>query len=472
MTTTAAIRPAAGQVPKMALAKGAPGPRAAIASIFTILAIVFGGGGSSAPLSELAVQVLAVIAAIAWLLTVRDCRQTATGSDRLVAWLAALVLVLPVVQLLPLPPALWKALPGREIESASLGLVGAAQAWMPWSMAPSRTLASLVAMLPAVLAIAMAASLDARERDWVLRAVVLAVALSVVLGALQLAAGTSGGWRPYGTDNSGYLNGFQANRNAQADMLLIGIAALAAVAVAARGRIGPRLAAASAVTGVVVLVLACVLTGSRTGIFLVPVALIFAVLIWRPRIANGRSLGVAAAVVAAGLAMALFLLRDNTAIGRVLERFGSERDFRFELWDDTRFAIAAYWPFGSGIGTFRPIFIAVERLEVVDPTMPVRAHNDYLEFVLETGLFGPIVLLACAALLGVAAVRAWRNRSVLTRPQVLFSASVMVTIGLHSFVDYPLRSMALAHLTAIAAGILIACAHERTTRAEMETPQS
>lgn len=471
MTTTVAVRPAAGKASPMALATGPLEPRAAIASIFTILAIGFGGGGSSAPLSELAVQVAAVIAAIAWLLTARDCPQASRG-DRLVAGIAALVLVLPVVQLLPLPPALWKSLPGREIEAASLGVVGAAQAWMPWSMAPSRTLASLVAMLPAVLALAMAASLDVRQRDWVLRAVVLAVALSVVLGALQLSAGASGGWRPYGADNSGYLNGFQANRNAQADILLIGIAALAAVAVAARGRIGRRLAAAAAITGIAVMVLACVLTGSRTGIFLVPVALIFAVLIWRPRIASRRSLGVAAAVVAAGLATTLFLLRDNTAIGRVLDRFGSERDFRFELWDDTRFAIAAHWPFGSGIGTFRPIFIAVERLEVVDPTMPVRAHNDFLEFVLETGMFGLIVLLACAALLGVAAVRAWRNRSVPTRPQVLFSASVMVTIGLHSFVDYPLRSMALAHLTAIAAGILIACARERTTRVEMETPQS
>jgi O-antigen ligase len=57
--------------------------------------------------------------------------------------------------------------------------------------------------------------------------------------------------------------------------------------------------------------------------------------------------------------------------------------------------------------------------------------------------------LVCLAL----AYRSWRRQPDL-RGQVLFAVGVLIIIALHSLVDYPLRSMALACLAGVAGGML------------------
>ncbi len=280
---------------------------------------------------------------------------------------------------------------------------------MPWSMTPARTLAALLAMLPPLLAMAMVAALNRRQRGAVISAIAAAALASLLFGALQLSAGSSGDWRPYGNDNLGFLNGFQANRNAQADVLLIGLVAGAVTLQHQRDRLGWRLANWLLAGLVVLMVLGCVLTGSRAGIVLIPVALAaVAGIHYARRFALKHALGGLAGLVAA-LAAGYFALRQTGPVGQALARFSLGRDFRLELWEDTRFAIAQYWPFGSGIGSFRPVFVAAERLEVVDPSRPVRAHNDYLELALEAGVFGLGLLGLIALCLGWMLWRAARR---------------------------------------------------------------
>ncbi len=436
--------------------------RTLIALIFVMAALGFGGGGSSAPRSELILQLFAALAAAAWLLVSREPGINRQAHQRL--WiLAGVLLALPCLQLLPLPPAIWQRLPGREQELAALELVGAGAAWMPWSLTPARTLASLLATLPALLTMGMVAGLDHEKRGWVIAAIAGMAFVSLLLGALQLAAGMALGWRPYGIENLGFLNGFQANRNAQADVLLIGLVASAA---ALRVWSDRRRTSVDVIFAAIaaLLLLGCVLTGSRAGMALIPVALAAAAMIWLPQRNRGRAalLGLGA-VLAAGAA-GFLVLRQTAAVGRSLERFASERDFRWELWQDTQYAIMQYWPFGSGMGSFKPVITAAERLEVVDPTSPVRAHNDYLEFTLEAGVFGLMVLSFVAVWIGWMAIDAWRRRNPATRPQIVFAYAVMTIIALHSLVDYPLRSMALACLAGVAAGLLAPSSASRKVR--------
>ena len=98
--------------------------------------------------------------------------------------------------------------------------------------------------------------------------------------------------------------------------------------------------------------------------------------------------------------------------------------------------------------------IAAERLEVLDPTSPNRAHNDFLELAIEGGLPALIVLLAIGAVLVRAALHGLRQGSAAQQVQVLFGCGALSLLCLHSLVDYPLRSMALAALAAVAAGML------------------
>jgi O-antigen ligase len=99
--------------------------------------------------------------------------------------------------------------------------------------------------------------------------------------------------------------------------------------------------------------------------------------------------------------------------------------------------------------------IAAERLEILDPSVPNRVHNDYLEFALEGGILAVAVMLALAALLAAAAWRSWRERPEY-RQQTALGIAILVMVGLHSLVDYPLRSMALACLAGVGAGLLTA----------------
>ena len=132
-----------------------------LAAVLLALSIVLGGGGSPAPLLEVALQCCATLAAAAWLFANRD------GLGRVPArawWLAGLIALLPALQLIPLPPALWQGLPGRADQRAALDLVAAGDSWRALTLSPPRTVASLLAALAAGLSLVMAASLGERGR--------------------------------------------------------------------------------------------------------------------------------------------------------------------------------------------------------------------------------------------------------------------------------------------------------------------
>lgn len=137
-----------------------------------------------------------------------------------------------------------------------------------------------------------------------------------------------------------------------------------------------------------VLLLAVVLTGSRAGIALLPLVLLTQFAILRVagaarKLSNGIAVvgGLVALVAASALAFA-----GNARIGAVLARFDASGDTRFDLWQDTLTAIGNFWPVGSGLGSFSRAILPSERFAVIDETFPNRAHNDYLEFLLEAGL--------------------------------------------------------------------------------------
>lgn len=436
------------------------GHPALVPAIFIACAIVLGGGGSPNPLSELMLQLCAAVALVAWLFLPSGTRTPAgpTGIDRRIWWIAAACLALPLLQLVPLPPTLWQALPGRGVERDALGLVGAADTWRPLSLLPERTLASLLALGPPLLAMAMTASLPARARPAILVTVATMALASAALGALQLAGGDDA-FRLYPYSHRGWLTGFQANRNAEADVLLIGLAALAAIAALPRTpSSSPRSLVRAGYSrwlwpAAGLLTVATVLTGSRTGIALMVLLSLGLALLHRSGAAALRGRLTAVLAVAALLfAGAVAALVANPVLRRVAGRFALSGDYRGELWTDTLYAIGQFWPAGAGMGTFTPVLMAAERLEVVDPTIPNRAHNDYLELILEAGLPGIAVALVIAVLVATLARGAWRRGT--ERATLTFALPTIAVIALHSVVDYPLRSMALACLAGVAAGML------------------
>ncbi|HEX4848735.1 MAG TPA: O-antigen ligase family protein [Novosphingobium sp.] len=437
------------------------------------VSLVLGGGGSPAPLPEIAVQLTAALVAAIWLLS----GGTASPWQRApsTAWyLAGLIVLLPALQLIPLPPALWHSLPGRDDKRAALELVGAAQDWRALSLSPARTLASLLAAAAAALCLVLAATLDAAGRRRLIGVAALGGLATLLVGAAQLSGGPGNPLRFFDPEQI-YLTGFQANHNSTADVILIAMLAMAAAGRHALDRGLVRLSPLQLVLTVAavdaVMVLGLFLTGSRAGLALLPVVLVFQILILRRGDTAQRApvrWGRAGLVVGGLLALAAgaaAILRDNRAIGLVLDRFTLAGEFRPQLWADSLFALGQYWPAGSGQGTFAPVLMAVERLEVVDPTLPNRAHNDYLELAIGGGLPGVILLGIIGLLIGRLAWRALRQPPAGGRAAVLFAQGTLAVIALHSLVDYPLRSMALAALAATAVGLLIPARPEHPAQA-------
>lgn len=428
----------------------------AIAGGFIACAMVLGGGGSPSPKAEILVQTAFVVAALTWLWWASE---EASGNPvpRPLILFGLALMSLPILQLVPLPPSLWQSLPGRELEVATLSLIGEAHSWRPLTISAPRTLAGLLALLPAVGVMWAISALDARDR----RSVVLVIAViglaGAALGAMQMAGGPDA-FRLYEKSHRGWLTAFHANRNAAADVLLIASLALTAwfcTMAQRRPKLSHRLPLFAAAQ--LVLAIAILMTGSRAGIALLAVSLPFHWAIFATAgygLKTRATFGAAGAIFAGLFALPL-VIAHNSRFARVAERFDATSDARVPLWQDTLKALDAFWPAGSGIGTFTNAFLPFEDPAHLDPFSPNRAHNDYFEFLLEAGLFAPVLLIGGAAVLFVLARRAWR-----LSPQEhalhLFALGTLAIVALHSFVDYPLRNMAIACLAGVAAGLLTA----------------
>ena len=397
---------------------------------------------------------LATLVGVVWL------KPEATPWPRLTLGFASALFALPALQLVPLPPDLWRALPGREVEAAALDLVGAGERWMPLSVSPPRTLAALLAMIVPAVAVVVAALASPRGRMLGLAALVAMALISLGVGFVQLANGPGSALRFYAASHIEDLTGFQANRNAAADVLLIGMLAVGALTASqpsgwrSQGSIAAALAAILLASGVI-------LTASRMGTLLLAgvalAALTVLAIRYRARLTWSRKLALGGAVLALAAAFAWAVAGAPSRIAGRLAQGGAEA--RPEIWHDTLFAIGQNWPWGSGVGTFVPVFIAAERLEVVDPSYPNRAHNDFLELALEAGLPGVLVLVALAGLLVWRLwVRLREQRSRDDQAQLWFAGAVLALVALHSIVDYPLRSMALAAAVGAVVGFILTAA--------------
>ena len=442
--------------------------RGVVAAAFVALAMVLGGGGSPSPVTEIIVQLGFAAALAAWLWWAQPIHEGRRGVPRLLLWFGLALLALPLVQLIPLPPAIWQSLPSRGLQQATLSLIGEDDSWRALSVGPPATWAALLALIPAVGVMWGASVLSRRDRRFLLLAIAIVTLGGAILGALQMAGGPDA-LRLYEKSHRGWLTAFHANRNAAADALLIGALALSAwFALSSQGeRRRPRLPVFAAAQ--FILLFALVLTGSRTGIALLVVSLPFHWMMLRPdgtRVSR-RTLFAATGAFAVALLSLPLALANNSRLSRVADRFDASDDARFPLWEDTLDAIAGFWPAGSGLGTFPHAFQPFESLEHLDQFFPNRAHNDYLEFLLEAGVLAPIMLAGGALALFMLARRGWRL-SPQDHASQLFGLGTLAIVALHSIVDYPLRNMAIACLAGVAAGLLTAAPRSGAARSREE----
>ena len=138
---------------------------------------------------------------------------------RAVLAFAVAIACLIAVHLVPLPPAVWQALPGRELVAANDRLAGLNGVWRPFSLAPGTTWNALYSLLVPFAVLLCGIQLD---RDHLLRLVpvILAIgALSGLIGILQVIGDASGPLYFYRITNGDSAVGLFSNRNHHAIFL-------------------------------------------------------------------------------------------------------------------------------------------------------------------------------------------------------------------------------------------------------------
>lgn len=426
---------------------------AAVAAI-VLLAFSFVLGGAS---RDHALRLALVELAALPLLVVGASRLIHTGrwrEHRFALGLLATIVALPLVQLLPLPPAVWTSLPGREQMVLALDLAGLEPGWSPLTTTPDLTWRSALALIPPVAMFVGVLSAPQTLLSRLIGLLLIGTVACLLLGVAQLA---SDGERlyPWETTDAGSVAGFFANSNHLASLLLTTLPFAAVIgAVSLRRRDGNRLPLwfAAVFTGILVVAIAAI--RSRAGVILFAPALVGSLLAaW---VAAGRGRPGPALLALFGSAGVGLTVVAALALPPILDRFDPQYgpDVRFERWPIVAEAAQSYLPLGSGIGSFDAVYRSVEPLDQLDGTFFNQAHNEYLETWLETGWTGVALIAAFLIWYSRRLWSAWKAPPSTERDLQRAGSVAIAVLLVHSIGDYPLRTMTLAVLFALWCGML------------------
>jgi O-antigen ligase len=427
-----------------------PGIRTWIVPAYVFACLLIGGSPQGVGFA-MALQ-LGAIALLGWAVSVERAATPVRG-ERALWVLCGLAMVLVIAQLIPLPPSIWTRLPWRSAIAEGDALLGLGAVWRPWSLSPDQTIATALAMVPPMaVAVAMIRARAFRANLLIL-AILGATALSILLGIKQ-RGDSQGLWNFYPIGNFGVATGTFANANFFGALLLASIPLSFAMGIARADRAGDgnrQWTAALPVLPLLLLIaLGMLLNGSLAVAMLsVPVALLSLTLLFRAgTIRIGRLAVVATVVLLAGTGALVVLgaaQGDPTNAASFDER-------RLILHESLALA-AQVFPVGTGLGTFPTVYTIAQEPASVSRFVVNHAHNDYVELAIEMGL---AAILLASAFLGwflVQAARVWR--SAVSDVHARAGTIVAGTLLVHSLVDYPLRTSAMAAVFAVGIGLML-----------------
>lgn len=369
----------------------------------------------------------------------------------------------------------------------------------PQSLAPSldATLGrSQVLLSAAYAALFLLIAAGLRERKhfrWLLWTLLLSGIAQALYGSIMVLSGVEyGAWGAKDVQR-GFATGTFANRNHFAGYLEICIGAAVGLIVASpmrrvalrgwRERLRYWLSLAQdsrlfARVAVGVFFIALILSQSRMGNVAAVGGLCAAGL---ALLLARRRGGVLAGMLLIGsvLLIDIWLFGRWFGIDQLAERYAAvttDATTRLDLFDDVRRMVPDYGWIGSGLGTFMLAYPAYRSPAIqgfVD-----HAHNDYAQFLIETGVIG-IVLLAALVLCTVArAILILRRRhDPLTQGVAAAALTAMSALAIHSAADFNLQIPAnAATLIALMAAVWACSTHSSRKRRNPvrtdETPSS
>lgn len=420
------------------------GSRLAVAALSLLVAAILFGGASRAEVPGWMLVTLVALCGIAWAVWVTP--PGVLTVDRGAFWLMAACVAVPLIQLIPLPFSVWSHLPGRALEVEAFRAAGL-DGWLPISTMPGRTTLALFSIIAPICAFVIVALLDQRGRMALATALMGLACVSALLGLLQIAGGEESGLRLFAVTAADAGVGLYANPNHQATLLMAAIPLVVAGFVDRLPRRGavPLGLVGAAVAIIVWLVVGMALTWSRAGLVFLVLGLVGSAFLLpdlmpkgRRTLVTQRRVLVLGCVLVVALAAAAMLAFGTDEVGEAVHNQGGARIDNVPTF--LRIAVD-FLPFGSGLGSFDPVYRSYETLAMVNPFYLNQAHNEPAQLLIEAGVAGLALMLGLLAWWGRHAVAAWRGPDdretvALRRAAALASSFYLI----HSLVDYPLRT--------------------------------
>jgi O-antigen ligase len=442
--------------------------------------------GGNKPLALLGLE-LAALVLLFWAF-----KQPALGKN--LSWqlgaLLGLIFVVPLLQLIPLPASWWMELPGRETYGLALEQISGSGPLLGTrlpSLVPFETESGVLALLPPI-AVFLAASALPAERLQIAVMVFLGIATAqAVLGLIQFGDGPGSLFYLGNPHMGGSATGTYVNRNHLAGLLEmalpVGLALLTATVGHGGGRyprhqshrrtLRQRLAGLGSLranqaafygAAAVAILLGLVFTRSRTGVLLAMLGILLCMLAFSRRLGGNNVYGLVGTFTVIGLSLAVVI-----GLAPVLDRFALQdplSDSRWEIYAGTVQAVGAFFPLGSGAGTFQEVFPRFHPPALVVNNTINQAHNDYLEWLMEGGL--PVAALI-VMLLGIYCrqwFRVWARGVWSTFRFIQVGAGVsLLLMFLHGLTDFNLHIPANAVFFAFLAAVFL---HREPLGAEMQ----
>jgi O-antigen ligase len=414
--------------------------------LLLLLAPIIRGGNR--PLALLCLEILGLLLLVGVLLK-------PAGLSRVSKWSLGFILALcliPLVYLIPIPFSIWQHLPGHQSYAEAMRLLFD-QDVMHLNLVPSMSSSlswySWLALIPSV-AVFLAIAAGSREICWHVTLVFIFFAFfQALLGLAQYVQGQSSFLRFY-WEFGGKAIGTFANRDHLAGFLEMALPLSIALALSALRRFETEVSMhdyrQSAVTlqantlfytfVAIFILLGLIFTQSRTGVFLGVVIVLVMMLIFMLRESRKSTYGLIGSVFLVAIAFAI-------AIGLVpvVDRFTADpmQDARWKIYRATWEAIQAFFPVGSGVGTFAEVFKPFHTADLSGMFIN-HAHNDYLEWLTEGGLWAAVLIVWFFIYYGIRWVKLIKLPRWQRYEYIQVAAGIgILAMSIHSLVDFNLH---------------------------------
>ena len=419
-------------------------------AVFLLLCLIFGGTSQDIVEPKLILYILSLLI-IGLCLTIKNSKDTLYKLKPLLIILG-LFLLGHIIYIIPLPSGIWSKLPGRQFIVDGYQILGADLPWLPISISPEKSLFSLFDFLPPIALLLMIGNgVTFKEIEYTIRTIGFFAIGSVILGVLQVTNVSD--FYLYEITNRGSAVGFFSNANHFGLFLLMSIPLVISLPsflvdvhydYSRRAFVFGIVCAVSALLGIG-------LTGSLGGFLLIVPVLVATTFIWKS--GEGRTsiylISILASLVAAFLFdMFIWENLQSEALDKISSTHATDRQTMFV---NTFNMSKDFLPLGTGPGSFPDMYKLVET--ATRKTVP-HAHNDYIEMFLEFGIFSIIWIVATFIWIQRKVWRAFRVSGLYGKISKYFSIAI-VTVMIHSFVDYSLRTIGVMTLLVFCLCVLV-----------------